>query len=73
MPLKKEIADYMNATLARIAGSWPSAFELKRWYYSQREKDMRASYVIAGSSPEYRTLYNAFLERGNALSTKERV
>jgi hypothetical protein len=68
-PLQKEIADYMRATLLRIAAPWKAAVELKSWFYSQREKDMRASLVIVGSSPEHRTLYNAFLARGNALAT----
>lgn len=67
-PLTTEIADYMRATLARIAAPWTTPTELKIWFYSQREKDMRTTLVIAGSSPEHRALYNAFLARGNALA-----
>ena len=61
----------MHATLQRIAGPWESANDLKRWWL--REKDMRAVFVITGTTPEHRVLYNAFLGRGNDLATKERV
>jgi hypothetical protein len=72
-PLKKEIADYMHSTLSHIADPWASAGDLQRWWWSQREKDMRASLVIVGTSPEHKTLYDAFITRGKALATKERV
>jgi hypothetical protein len=72
-PLEKEIAIYMSSRLGHIDSPWASAADLKKWWFSQHEKDMRASYVITGSTPEHKTLYNAFLARGNALSTKERV
>ena len=73
-PLGKEIADYMNASIMRIAcPAWESAAELKKWWFSQREKDMRASLVITGTTPEHKRLYNAFLTRGHELATKERV
>jgi hypothetical protein len=72
-PLEKEIAAYITATLARIAAPWTSAADLKSWWFSQREKDMRASLVITGTTPEHRQLYNAFMARGNALATASHI
>jgi hypothetical protein len=72
-PLEKEVADYLQAALTRIAGQWDSAPDLKKWWFSQRERDIRASLVITGSTPEHRQLYNAFLERGNALATASHI
>ncbi len=71
--MEKEIAIYVRTTLACITGPWKSAVELKQWWFSQREKDMRASLVIAGSTPEYQRLYNAFVTRGHELSTGEHI
>ncbi len=72
-PLNKEIADYTQATLVRIAEAWESADDLKKWWFSQREKDMRASLVISGTTPDHRTLYNAFLARGNELAAGSHI
>jgi hypothetical protein len=72
-PLGKEIADYMQAAFVRIAGPWESHVDLKRWWFSQREKDMRASLVLTGVSPEYQKLYGAFLARGNELATSSHI
>jgi hypothetical protein len=71
-PLQKEVAEYMF-TASRTIASAQTAIELKRWWFSQHEKDMRASLVITGSTPEHRQLYNAFLARGNALATGEHI
>jgi hypothetical protein len=72
-PLEKEIATYMTAALTRIAAPWASASDLKSWWFSQREKDMRASLVITGTTPEHRRLYNAFIARGNVLATASHI
>jgi hypothetical protein len=72
-PLEKEIADYIHHAMIRIKGPWLCAADLKQWYFSQREKDMRASLVITGTTPEHQKLYNAFLSRGNALSTSSHI
>lgn len=72
-PMTKEIATYMRTTLACIAGPWKNATELKTWWFSQREKDMRAALVIVGTTPEHKQLYNAFLKRGNELSAETHI
>jgi hypothetical protein len=72
-PLGKEIAEYMQATLQHITGPWVSHVDLKKWWFSQREKDMRASLVLTGGSPEYQKLYGAFLARGNELATSSHI
>jgi hypothetical protein len=72
-PLGKEIADYMQAALTRIAGQWASHADLKQWWFSQHEKDMRASLVLTGGSPEYQKLYGAFLARGTGLATSSHI
>jgi hypothetical protein len=72
-PLEKEIAAYIRSRLSHIASPWASAADLKQWWFSQHEKDMRASLVITGTTPEHRTLYNAFLARGNALAVRSHI
>lgn len=72
-PMEKEIAVYMQARLSHIAAPWASVADLKAWYYSQREKDMRASLVITGTTPEHRKLYDAFIARGKELATNSHI
>jgi hypothetical protein len=72
-PLEQEIAAYVKSRLSHIASPWASASELKRWWFSQHEKDMRASLVITGTTPEHQALYGAFHKRGREMSVKERV
>jgi hypothetical protein len=59
--------------LGIIAGQWSSANDLRKWWYCQPEKDMRASLVITGSTPEHRLLYNAYCKRGNELATSSHI
>ena len=72
-PLEQEIAAHVKSRLGHIAGPWASHIELKRWWFSQHEKDMRASLVLTGGTPEYQKLYNAFLSRGNELATGSHI
>jgi len=72
-PLEKEIADYMLSRMAIISGQWVSANDLKKWWFCQPERDMRASLVITGSTPEHKALYNAYLARGRELATSSHI
>lgn len=72
-PLEKEIAEYMRVTPARIAAPWRTATDLKTWWFSQREKDMRASLVIVGSTTEHQLLYRAFIARKGTLAAASHI
>ena len=72
-PLEQEIAAHVKSRLSHIASPWASHVDLKRWWFSQHEKDMRASLVLTGGTPEYQKLYGAFLARGNELATSSHI
>jgi ERF superfamily len=70
--IDESITSYVTQTLA-LFETFTTAADLKAWWMSRRQTDMRSALDIVNGKKEYETLFNAFMARGKALSVTSKI